>query len=58
LSENFLAEIKSFQSQAGLSDDQTFLILVDETTARKKLPENDAEISIILPAPAMAVAVK
>ena len=58
LSENFLAEIKSFQSQAGLADDQTFLILVDETKARKKPPENDAEISIILPAPAVAAGVR
>jgi serine phosphatase RsbU (regulator of sigma subunit)/anti-sigma regulatory factor (Ser/Thr protein kinase) len=58
LSENFLTEIRSFQSQAGLSDDQTFLILVDESKARKKLPEADVDISIILPAPAVAIAVK
>jgi hypothetical protein len=58
MSENFLAEIKSFQSQAGLSDDQTFLILVDETTARKKLPENDAGISVKLPARAVAAGVR
>jgi serine phosphatase RsbU (regulator of sigma subunit)/anti-sigma regulatory factor (Ser/Thr protein kinase) len=58
LSEIFLAEIKSFQSQAGLSDDQTFLILVDETKARAKPPKSDADISILLPAPAVAVAVK
>jgi serine phosphatase RsbU (regulator of sigma subunit)/anti-sigma regulatory factor (Ser/Thr protein kinase) len=58
LSDNFLAEIKSFQSQAGLSDDQTFLILVDETKARQNFSENDARISLVLPAPAAAVAVK
>jgi serine phosphatase RsbU (regulator of sigma subunit)/anti-sigma regulatory factor (Ser/Thr protein kinase) len=58
LSENFLTEIRSFQSQAGLSDDQTFLILVDETNARKKLPETDADFSVKLSAPAVAFAVK
>jgi serine phosphatase RsbU (regulator of sigma subunit) len=58
LSENFLAEIKSFQSQAGLSDDQTFLILVDETEARKKLPESDARVSLVLPAAAVAAGVR
>jgi len=57
LSQNFLTEIKSFQSQAGLSDDQTFLILADESKARKK-PDADTDISVILPAPAVAVAIK
>jgi sigma-B regulation protein RsbU (phosphoserine phosphatase) len=58
LSDKFLAEIKSFQSQAGLSDDQTFLILADETHALAKRPRDDAEISVILPTPAVAVAAK
>jgi len=58
LSGNFLAELKSFQSQAGLSDDQTFLILVDETNARAKPSRGDTDISVTLPAPAMAVAIK
>jgi hypothetical protein len=58
LSQNFLTEIRSFQSQTGLSDDQTFLILVDESKARRKLPETNADISVILPASAVAVAVK
>jgi phosphoserine phosphatase RsbU/P len=58
LSENFLAEIKSFQSQAGLSDDQTFLILADESKARARPPKTDAEMSVILPAPAVAVGIK
>jgi serine phosphatase RsbU (regulator of sigma subunit) len=58
LSENFLTELKSFQSQAGLSDDQTFLILVDETNARRKPPKADANVSIIVSAPAVAVAAK
>jgi serine phosphatase RsbU (regulator of sigma subunit)/anti-sigma regulatory factor (Ser/Thr protein kinase) len=58
LSETFLAEIKSFQSQAGLSDDQTFLILADESKARVKRPITDAEIGILLRAPAVAVGLK
>jgi len=58
LSQNFLTELKSFQSQAGLSDDQTFLILVDETNARAKPPRAEADVSVMLPAPAMAVGVK
>jgi sigma-B regulation protein RsbU (phosphoserine phosphatase) len=58
LSENFLAEIKSFQSQAGLSDDQTFLILADESKARAWPPKTDAEFSVKLPAPAVAVGIK
>lgn len=58
LSENFLAEIKSFQSQAGLSDDQTFLILADETKVRVKPLNTDADISVVLPAPAVAVGIK
>jgi serine phosphatase RsbU (regulator of sigma subunit)/anti-sigma regulatory factor (Ser/Thr protein kinase) len=58
LSENFLAEIKSFQSQAGLSDDQTFLILADESKAHSNPPKTDADISVVLPASAVAVAVK
>jgi len=58
LSENFLTELKSFQAQAGLSDDQTFLVLADESKARSKPPKTDADFSVIVPAPAMAVAVK
>jgi serine phosphatase RsbU (regulator of sigma subunit)/anti-sigma regulatory factor (Ser/Thr protein kinase) len=56
LSEDFHSELKSFQSQAGLSDDQTFLILVDEMNARPKQSQDDLEISVILPAPAAAAA--
>jgi serine phosphatase RsbU (regulator of sigma subunit) len=33
LSENFLAELKSFQSSVSLNDDQTFLILAEDTVA-------------------------
>jgi sigma-B regulation protein RsbU (phosphoserine phosphatase) len=58
LSENFLAVLKSFQAQAGLSDDQTFLILVDESKARLRAPKTDAELSVLLPAPAIAVGVR
>jgi serine phosphatase RsbU (regulator of sigma subunit)/anti-sigma regulatory factor (Ser/Thr protein kinase) len=58
LSENFLSELKRFQGQAGLSDDQTFLILADESKARARASKTDPDISIILPAPAVAVAVK
>jgi hypothetical protein len=58
LSENFLAEIKSFQSQAGLSDDQTFLILADESKARVRPLNTDAEICVKFPAPAVAVGIK
>ena len=58
LSKNFLAEIRSFQGQAGQSDDQTFLILADETKARSKRPKDDTEITVILPAPAIAVGVR
>jgi serine phosphatase RsbU (regulator of sigma subunit)/anti-sigma regulatory factor (Ser/Thr protein kinase) len=58
LSENFLTVIKSFQAQAGLSDDQTFLVLADESKARARPPNTDADISIVLQAPAVAVAVK
>jgi len=58
LSENFLSELKTFQGQAGLSDDQTFLILADESKARARASKTDPDISIILPAPAVAVAVK
>jgi serine phosphatase RsbU (regulator of sigma subunit)/anti-sigma regulatory factor (Ser/Thr protein kinase) len=58
LSENFLAEIKSFQSQAGLSDDQTFLILAEESKARAIPLKTDAEIGVRLPAPAVAVGIK
>jgi serine phosphatase RsbU (regulator of sigma subunit)/anti-sigma regulatory factor (Ser/Thr protein kinase) len=58
LSENFLSELKRFQGQAGLSDDQTFLILADESKARARAPRTDPDISVILPAPAVAVAVK
>lgn len=57
LSEQFLSELKSFQSQTGLGDDQTFLILADETRALAKAPA-DADIGVVLPAPAVAVAVK
>jgi serine phosphatase RsbU (regulator of sigma subunit) len=55
LSANFLAELKSFQSQAGLSDDQTFLILVDETNARARQTKGDAAVSVMLPSQAVAV---
>src|ERR1051326_482435 len=58
LSEKFLAELKSFQSQAGLGDDQTFLVLVDDTRAFAKTPRDDTNISIVLPTPAMAAAAK
>lgn len=34
LSENFLTQLREFQSPTGLSDDQTFLILVHDTHAR------------------------
>jgi len=55
---DFLTELKSFQAQAGLSDDQTFLVLADESKARSKPPKTDADFSVIVPAPAVAVAVK
>jgi serine phosphatase RsbU (regulator of sigma subunit)/anti-sigma regulatory factor (Ser/Thr protein kinase) len=58
LSQDFLEELKSFQAQAGLCDDQTFLILVDETNARRRSADADAEIRVIVPAPAVAVARK
>jgi sigma-B regulation protein RsbU (phosphoserine phosphatase) len=58
LSEKFRAELKSFQSQAGLSDDQTFLILVDETRALARTPKDGADIGMVLPTPAVAVAIK
>jgi sigma-B regulation protein RsbU (phosphoserine phosphatase) len=55
LSANFLAELKSFQSQAGPNDDQTFLILADETKARTKPPKTDAGLSVTLPVSAVAI---
>jgi serine phosphatase RsbU (regulator of sigma subunit) len=58
LSENFLAELKSFQSQAGPSDDQTFLILVNETKARTKPQKTDVGIGVTLPVRAVAGAIK
>ena len=57
LSEDFLSELKSFQSQASLSDDQTFLILVDEMNARPKQSQDDT-ISVILPVPAATAAIQ
>jgi serine phosphatase RsbU (regulator of sigma subunit)/anti-sigma regulatory factor (Ser/Thr protein kinase) len=56
LSQNFLGELKSFQSQAGPSDDQTFLILVNETSARTKpRATDDAGISVTFPVSAIAM---
>jgi len=54
LSESFLNELKMFQSQAGLADDQTFLILADESNVRSMPPKTASDISVRLPAPAAA----
>jgi serine phosphatase RsbU (regulator of sigma subunit)/anti-sigma regulatory factor (Ser/Thr protein kinase) len=55
LSQNFLAELKSFQSSTGLSDDQTFLILVDESNVRPRRSETATDLAVAFPSAAAAV---
>jgi serine phosphatase RsbU (regulator of sigma subunit) len=42
LSDGFLAELKSFQSQVSISDDQTLLLLVEESPVTAQ-PEDEPE---------------
>lgn len=58
LSESFLAELKSFQSSTGLSDDQTFLILVDESKVRGKQSETAADVTVAFSTAAAAAVTK
>jgi serine phosphatase RsbU (regulator of sigma subunit) len=57
LSEAFLAELKSFQGRVALSDDQTFLVLAEESEVPEIEPVPDAE-PLIVPISARATASK